>query len=133
MTIDPYQNFQERCRKDGFRLTKQKEAIYKALLEDETHPRAEDIYAKLQRDFPKLSLATVYNNLKKFVELGLIREVSCGENCRRYEAKMESHHHIINMENKTIEDVHLPPNVDIPIPPSLKGKMIKEIKISYII
>jgi Fur family peroxide stress response transcriptional regulator len=125
--------FREICKKNGLRITKQKEGIYLILLMDHSHPTADDIFQQVKKLFPKISFATVYDNLRKFKNIGLVRELNCGENCRRYEAKMEPHHHIIDSSNGTVTDVFLNEDQNIPLPPSLKGKAIKEIKISYII
>ena len=127
------EQFKKECRNKGLRLTKQKLAIYEILLKDKSHPTAEDIHQKLKRHFPKASFATVYDNLRKFKKLELIKEFNCGENCKRYEANMQPHHHIINTKTRKITDVYLTSNKNIPLPKELSGKKIKEIKITYIV
>ena len=121
------------CKKRGLRVTKQKEGIYRILLNDTTHPTADDIYKKLKEQNPKVSFATVYDNLRKLKALQLIQEVSCGEGCNRFEANMNEHHHLINLEKRTITDIYLNKDQQIPMPKELNGKKIREIKITYII
>ncbi len=125
--------FKDHCREEGHRITKQKEAIYRILLSDPSHPRAEDIYVKLKKSCPKASFATVYDNLRKLKALNLIREVNCGEGCSRFEANMQPHHHLIDQEKGTITDIHLNETQAIPVPDELKHLNIKEINVNYVV
>ena len=56
--------------------TRQKEIILDAVSHLKDHPTADEIYLYLKKDYPKLSLATVYRNLNQFVTDGRIRRVS---------------------------------------------------------
>ena len=48
------------------RNSKKRDAILEKLKSTTSHPTAEWIYLELKKDYPKLSLATVYRNLKSF-------------------------------------------------------------------
>ncbi|MDI5789299.1 transcriptional repressor [Bacillus licheniformis] len=53
------------------------------------HPSAEDIH----RELPYMSLPTIYSNLKLFVKLGILKELSHGD----AKANMNCLHHSIIM------------------------------------
>jgi Fur family peroxide stress response transcriptional regulator len=52
------------------RYSKKREAIYNALTATHEHPSAEWLYQQLKPQYPDLSLATVYRNLKEMVAQG---------------------------------------------------------------
>ncbi|MEB1806905.1 MAG: peroxide-responsive transcriptional repressor PerR, partial [Bacillaceae bacterium] len=58
------------------RMTPQRHAILEYLYESMTHPTADDIYKALEGRFPNMSVATVYNNLRMFKEVGIVKELT---------------------------------------------------------
>ncbi len=126
-------HFETTCRTHGLRLTRQKLGIYEILLKSETHPKADEIFFLLKKNYPKVSFATVYDNLRKFKQYGLIQELNTEEGASRYEANMSQHHHAIDSKTGEIMDVHLSGTQQIPIPDVLKNKNIKEIKVTYVL
>ena len=54
----------EQLKTTGVRITPQRHAILTYLVESMGHPTADDIYRALEPNFPSMSVATVYNNLK---------------------------------------------------------------------
>ncbi len=79
----------------GVRMTPQRHAILSFLLDSMTHPTADDIYRALEAKFPNMSVATVYNNLKVFIEAGLVRELTYGDSSSRFDADMSDHYHAL--------------------------------------
>jgi Fur family ferric uptake transcriptional regulator len=55
------------------RTTRQLEQVFKALQGDHTHPFAHEIYQRVHKKLPRISLATVYRNLHSLVDEGKIR------------------------------------------------------------
>src|SRR5687767_7620155 len=55
------------------RTTRQLEQVFKALQGDHTHPFAHEIYQRVHKELPRISLATVYRNLHSLVDEGKIR------------------------------------------------------------
>lgn len=127
------EHFQSTCRDQGLRLTPQKQEIYRVVASTESHPTAQEIFEEVKNTFPNVSFATVYDNLRKFKDLGLVQEMNCGEGCSRFDANMSGHHHVIDRTTGKIMDVVLPPNLSIPVPKELEKSAIKEIKITYIV
>lgn len=65
----------------------------------------EQIYAVVKRRIPSISLATIYNNLRLFVEKGLLREVTPHAATLRVDGNLESHHHLICTRCKSVQDI----------------------------
>jgi Fur family peroxide stress response transcriptional regulator len=76
----------------GMRLTPQRMAVCKLLVENDTHPTAAAIYEILRPQYPSLSLATVYNTLETLVNLGAVNVLGhAGDDHVHYDAEMEPH------------------------------------------
>lgn len=100
------------------RITPQRVAIMKTIKEL-AHPTAEQIHAQLIDDYTNMSFATVYNTLRSLKEVGLVREIRCGEGCTRFEALEKKHYHLICKNCGRIDDIVFDPVINIP---ELEGK-----------
>ena len=72
------------------------------------HPTADEIYKALEDKFPNMSVATVYNNLRVFLDIGLVRELTYGDSSSRFDCNTSDHYHIICDECGKIVDFHYP-------------------------
>ena len=63
----------------GVKYSKQREMIMEYLKSTTAHPTAETVYMNVRSANPKLSLGTVYRNLKLLSEAGEIQRLSCGD------------------------------------------------------
>jgi Fur family zinc uptake transcriptional regulator/Fur family ferric uptake transcriptional regulator len=80
-------------RQNGLKITPQRQEIVKVLLKS-GHKCAEDIHRQVICKFPNVSLDTVYRNLNKLKELGIIDTVNFADGRQRYEfCDSGSHHH----------------------------------------
>lgn len=86
------------------KLTPQRLAVYKYIMNTKEHPSAEIIYKSLHIEYPTMSLATVYKAIKTLVEVGLIQELNVGEGNFRYDGNSESHPHIQCINCNKVED-----------------------------
>ena len=59
-------------KEKGYRITPQRLAICEEVLSSKTHPSAEQIYGKILKKHPSISLTTVYHTLDMLKELKLI-------------------------------------------------------------
>src|SRR5690625_6047840 len=82
-------------KKSGVRITPQRHAVLEYLLTSMSHPTADDIYKALEGKFPNMSVATVYKNLRILREIGLVRELTYGDDSSRFDSNMKDHYHII--------------------------------------
>jgi Fur family peroxide stress response transcriptional regulator len=103
----------EKLKTTGVRMTPQRHAILAYLLDTMMHPTADDIYRALEDRFPSMSVATVYNNLKVFIEAGLVRELTYGDDSSRFDSDMSDHYHAICDDCGKIVDFEYPPLHDV--------------------
>ncbi len=90
----------------GMRLTPQRMAICKLLVETEEHPTAAAIYEQVKAQFPSLSLATVYNTLDTLVSLGAVNVLGhAGDDHVHYDADMEPHVNLACVRCHKIVDI----------------------------
>jgi Fur family peroxide stress response transcriptional regulator len=108
-----FENALEKLKMYGVRMTPQRYAILEFMISSMDHPTADDIYKALGYRFPNMSVATVYNNLKLFVEAGLVRELTYGDDSSRYDANVTDHYHILCEQCSTIVDFDYPRLSDI--------------------
>jgi len=103
----------EQLKMNGVRITPQRHAILGYLMDTMGHPTADEIYRALEPRFPNMSVATVYNNLKMFIEAGLVRELTYGDSSSRFDADVSNHYHIICEKCGKIEDFTYPSLTDV--------------------
>lgn len=77
------------------RYSKKREAILEAIRSTDTHPSAEWVYQTLKPEFPDLSLGTVYRNLTRFKEEGLVVSVGTVNGQERFDAWVEPNTHFV--------------------------------------
>ncbi len=77
------------------RYSKKREAILEAIRSTDTHPSADWVYQTLRPVFPDLSLGTVYRNLARFKEEGLVVSVGTVNGQERFDAVVSPHTHFI--------------------------------------
>jgi Fur family peroxide stress response transcriptional regulator len=94
-----------RLKERGHRLTPQRMAVLKILATDEGHPSVEQIYERVEVDFPMTSLATVYKTVTLLKEMGEVLELGFSDGSNRYDGnKPYSHPHLICTQCKNIVD-----------------------------
>jgi len=109
--------FRRRCAEKGLAFTHQRQVIYRALAATNEHPTPEAVYAMVKRQIPSVSLGTIYKNIRTFTEAGLLTEVNLLHESLRLDANLESHHHLVCIECKSVSDLpeqEIKPRGDIP-------------------
>ena len=89
------------------RATRQLDQVFKALQGDHTHPFAHEIYRRVHKKLPRISLATVYRNLHSLVEEGKIRILLLDEQAARYDSETSEHDHFICERCGRVSDLFL--------------------------
>ncbi len=97
--------FRDLCVQNGIAVTHQRQVLYEVMQDMEGHPSPEEVYARVKRRIPSISLATVYKNLHLFIESGIFREVSLHHGSLRVEMNDRPHHHLVCTVCKSIMDV----------------------------
>jgi Fur family peroxide stress response transcriptional regulator len=95
-----------RLRDEGRRLTPQRMAVLKILAASDEHLSAQQIYERVQEDFPTTSLATIYSTLTLLSEMGEVMELGFGDGCSRYDGRTsQPHPHLVCVECRRVIDL----------------------------
>ena len=101
----------ERLRAAGLKLTAQRLAVVRCLVGDETHPTAQELFARLRPTFPSMSFATVYNTLAALSQVGACSAVQLGGPAR-FDPNVHAHDHLICEQCGLVRDVHAKGSVE---------------------
>lgn len=88
------------------RYSKKREAILNAICSTDTHPSADWVYQTLKPVYPDLSLGTVYRNLSRFKEEGLVISVGTVNGQERFDGTIKPHAHFICKTCGAVHDFH---------------------------
>ena len=105
MLANESRSFRELCQENGIAVTHQRQVLYEVMKSMHGHPSPEEVYARVKKKIPAISLATVYKNIHLFVESGVFREVSMHHGSVRVEMNREPHHHMVCSKCKGITDI----------------------------
>jgi len=108
MSTTHLQDALDTLKTTGVRITPQRHAILEYLIQTMAHPTADEIYKALEGKFPNMSVATVYNNLRVFREVGLVKELTFGDASSRFDFVTNDHYHMICECCGKIVDFHYP-------------------------
>ncbi len=97
--------FRELAAEHGLAVTHQRQVVYEAVIAAHGHYSPEDIYATVRRRIPSISLATIYNNLRLFIECGMLREVTPHSTTLRVDGNLKPHHHLVCFRCKAVQDI----------------------------
>jgi Fe2+ or Zn2+ uptake regulation protein len=89
----------------GTRMTRQRRDILEEMRVPNRHLTADEIYARVRRRKPNISLGTVYRNLELLVQSGKIKKLSIGSGPKQYDGGMHRHYHIRCIECGRVNDV----------------------------
>ena len=114
--LSDYNKAVSTLKKNNIRPTKQRMILAKLLFEKgRRHVSAEILYDEVKNDNRKIALATIYNTLKQFSQIGLIREIVVDQNKSLYCTNNESHYHLYIEDEGKIVDIPTK-NIDLNIP-----------------
>ena len=84
-------------RQRGCKLTPQRRAIIKTVIQSQGHLTPADVYERLHEEHPSIGLVTVYRTIEILAQAGLICEVHIGGSCHSYLIRRppEHHHHLV--------------------------------------
>ena len=103
------ESIEQKCISKGVKLTDQRRIIAKVISESKAeygesdHPDVDELYSRVSKIDPKISIATVYRTVKLFEEAGILTKHDFKGGKARYEAMIESHHdHLIDIKTGEI-------------------------------
>ena len=93
-----------KLREKGFRVTPQRLAICEFVLSSREHPTVDYVYHVVRKEYPTLSLATVYQTLHMLVAIGMLQELGFGNGISRYDPDNSPHINIVCRSCGKIQD-----------------------------
>ena len=97
------ENIERKCKEKGVKLTDQRKIIAKIMSEAQDHPDVNELYIRVSKIDPKISIATVYRTVKLFEEAGIVTKHDFKGGKARYEQIHEGHHdHLIDVNTGEI-------------------------------
>jgi Fur family ferric uptake transcriptional regulator len=97
----------------AFRMTPQREVILQEVEKADSHPTADQIYARVRKRLPRISLGTVYRNLEVLSQRGMIRKVEVGGSQRRFDWKTDNHYHARCLSCGRVDDLPIEPEMSL--------------------
>ena len=83
-------------REQGLRVTPQRQAIFRLLEGDDSHPTVDSLFDRARTAMPTISLKTVYQTVHDLEALGEVRVLDLGTGSVRVDPNVEDdHHHLL--------------------------------------
>jgi len=98
------------------RMTNQREMILRELKKSKGHLTADELYERVKKFMPRISLATVYRNLEILSDVKMIRKLEISGRQKRFDSELEDHDHIYCVDCHRIENLDIGANkVEVPV------------------
>lgn len=75
------------------KFSRQREAIKSFLCNTYEHPTADTVYLHVKKEFPNISLGTVYRNLNLLTDIGDAQKITMPDGCDRFDGHVHPHNH----------------------------------------
>jgi Fur family peroxide stress response transcriptional regulator len=116
--------FASKCRAAGLKVTPQRMAVYKILLETDEHPPAETVYQRAREVFPNISLDTVNRALLSLNEIGAATVVEGSGDAKRFDGNLQRHQHFKCVKCKRIVDFYHKGFDNIKVPAGVRERFV---------
>lgn len=119
-----------KLKRSSLKVTKQRKKMVELLFKyGDAHVTAEQIFHQVNKNKLNISLATIYNSLNQFKDIGLIKAVKISSDKIYYDTNTKEHHHFFCQNSGTLTDIS-PNLVKISKLPKIpKGKSIKSVEV----
>ena len=97
-------NYENLLREHGLKVTPQRLGIL-SLMQQSGHVSVDDLYAEIKKQFPSVSLATMYKNINAMMNSSTIIEVKIPKQKSRFEIVKEKHGHLLCQECGDFSDI----------------------------
>ncbi|MDY8107713.1 Fur family transcriptional regulator [Fulvimarina sp. 2208YS6-2-32] len=95
-----------RLRSVGLRPTRQRVALCNLMFgRGDRHLSAEELHAEAHKAGEPVSLATVYNTLHQFTDVGLVRPLTAEGQRTYFDTNTSDHHHFFNEDDGEMVDI----------------------------
>lgn len=121
-------SFIKKCEENNLKVTPQRIAIYKELVNSKNHPSINHIYKRIKLLYPTISLDTINRTLLTFAEIGIANIVEVSGSPKRFDPNIKDHHHFICLKCDNIIDFFSNSLNNIEIPKELEenAKVIRK-------
>lgn len=89
------------------RMTNQREIILNELRKCRQHLTADELYGRVKKVMPRISLATVYRNLETLSEAGIIAKLEISGRQKRFDYDIEKHDHVFCVQCHRVDNIRL--------------------------
>lgn len=90
------------------KYSRQRELIYRTVMENPVHPSADTVYEMVRRELPNISLGTVYRNLNLLSEQGALLKISLPNASDHFDGRTQEHCHMLCEKCGGVYDVDTP-------------------------
>jgi Fe2+ or Zn2+ uptake regulation protein len=94
-------------RRQGLKLTPQRQLLFRLLNGNAAHPSAEVLHAQASNLMPGISLRTIYQTLHDLAAMGELQLVSLGSGPARFDPNVDDHHHAVCDRCGDVVDVYV--------------------------
>ena len=103
-------------RQRGWKVTPQRQCIFRILHDNPTHPTADTVYATAAREMPTISLRTVYQTLNDLADMGEVKVLDVGTGSVRFDPDAGHHHHLVCTSCGAVRDLFADfPGLEVPV------------------
>jgi Fur family peroxide stress response transcriptional regulator len=102
-----FEHLLAKLRESEYRMTPQRVELIRLIVTSEGHPSASQLYVQIKKQFPTMSLATVYKTLDLLKELGEVLEIGLRDDSHYDGNKPYPHPHLICTKCQKIMDGEL--------------------------
>lgn len=114
------------------RMTNQREMILQELKRSKDHLTADELYERVKKKMPRISLATVYRNLEILSEIGLIAKLEVSGRQKRFDWETHEHDHVHCIKCNRVDNLNLDRNeLDAIAPKNIGGYQITGYRLEF--
>lgn len=126
----PYSKVYEMLRDAGLRPTRQRLGLARLLFKDgDRHVTAEQLHAEAMGANLRVSLATIYNTLHQFSDVGLLREVMAEPGRAYFDTNTTDHHHFFHEDTGMLRDIPRDAIAVGAVPPPPEGMRVERVDV----
>lgn len=116
------QLFIEICQRHHLKITPQRVAIYRVLIQSRQHPTADLMFRTVKKDFANISFDTVNRTLLTFAAIGVVDVVETFGGPKRFDPDTSDHHHLHCVACGRIIDFEYAGYARLDVPKAIAGR-----------
>ena len=95
ITITVIERYERKKTMSTLKYSRQRESIKVCLQGRKDHPTADMLYTDVRKEFPNISLGTVYRNLNLLTDIGEAIKISTPDGGDRFDGTVQPHNHFL--------------------------------------